>query len=83
MIQCVRSLKLGDYLSGQAHKPCTISHILYGAISVPTSITVDPFLKRLGSDVYDVLTSDEENDELTFTSHVENSYVPLDVNSGM
>ena len=24
----IRSLKLGDYLSIQAHKPCSISHII-------------------------------------------------------
>ena len=28
----IPSLKLGDYLSVQAHKPCSISHLVHGYI---------------------------------------------------
>ena len=30
----IPSLKLGDYLSVQAHKPCSISHVLIGSLHV-------------------------------------------------
>ena len=30
----IPSLKLGDYLSVQAHKPCSISHLFYSIFSM-------------------------------------------------
>ena len=43
----VRSLKLGDYLSVQAHKPCSISH-LYCIVRrkiVPTDSSIRNYIK--------------------------------------
>ena len=48
----------------------------------PTFISVDPFTTKAGSIIYYVLTSDEENDKLTVTSTVDESFVPLEINLG-
>ena len=50
----IPSLKLGDYLSVQAHKPCSISHLDYVQFSLTTyshfatgNLYISPFLNLL------------------------------------
>ena len=39
----IPSLKLRDYLSVQAHKPCSISHLYHGHVSFPIQNGVHSF----------------------------------------
>ena len=52
-------------------------------ISGATAIMVDHFSQKSGAFIYFVSTSDLENDQLTFTSQVDNPFVPLAMNSGL
>ena len=59
------------------------SYYHYHCISGATAIMVDHFSQKSGAFIYFVSTSDLENDQLTFTSQVDNPFVPLAMTSGL
>ena len=44
----IPSLKLGDYLSVQAHKPCSISHLIHVQTSTATADKKSTVLRYIG-----------------------------------
>ena len=60
----------------------TEKHISIFYVAATTAIEVDPSLVGENSIIYVVLTYDEENDELVFSSNVNGSFPPLALNDG-
>ena len=47
----IPSLKLGDYLSVQAHKPCSISHLEDATLNIDTGALVAGTQKKITSQI--------------------------------
>ena len=45
----IPSLKLGDYLSVQAHNPCSISHLMFGNEKVRAFVILPNFSQRISA----------------------------------